>query len=282
MKKLDKKGAILGVVLIFMLVLTILGYGLLQLSYVNAIQADRFVRSNKAFWAAEAGVERVASNLPSVNPITGTLNNGSSYSVTVNSVAGFFHRWNVESTGTAGSVSRKIKVTIGPNVEGILLGKQDVSTGGSSSVTGNIYDHVSFSFDDVFGNTKDEIKNNATNLYNNASNNKTPVNNITWFEGDFKITNNSWSGSGLMVVNGKLDISGGSFSGIIWVTGTGTLKITGNSFALNGAIFAEGDIDVLGDPNLNYDAASIDQVVNIVNSTDPPLALIAWQEVPAT
>ena len=54
----NRRGVILGVVLIYMIIMTILGYGLLQLSYANSVQTNKSVSSNQAFWAAEAGMRK--------------------------------------------------------------------------------------------------------------------------------------------------------------------------------------------------------------------------------
>lgn len=54
-----RSGAILGVVLIVLVVLSLLGVGLIALSAAAGVEAGRNVSSAQAFWAAEAGVEQV-------------------------------------------------------------------------------------------------------------------------------------------------------------------------------------------------------------------------------
>jgi len=68
MKASDKKGVILGIVLIYMLIMTILGYGILHLSYANSIQTNKSVFSNQAFWLADAGIEQVLCKLTTDSP----------------------------------------------------------------------------------------------------------------------------------------------------------------------------------------------------------------------
>jgi len=57
----NKKGAILGIALIFTFVLTLIGYGLLQLSGTNKIEVVKSHQSNQVFWITEAAVEHAVS-----------------------------------------------------------------------------------------------------------------------------------------------------------------------------------------------------------------------------
>ena len=52
-----KDGAILGVVLVMLIVFSLLGMGLLQLSGRNAGETGQALSAEQAFWAAEAGIE---------------------------------------------------------------------------------------------------------------------------------------------------------------------------------------------------------------------------------
>lgn len=51
-----RSGAILGMALIMVLALSLIGWGLLNLGRTNAVEVTRTYNSDKAFWAAEAGI----------------------------------------------------------------------------------------------------------------------------------------------------------------------------------------------------------------------------------
>ena len=84
---------------------------------------------------------------------------------------------------------------------------------------------------------------------------------ITWFglsDPDSKvvISSTGWTGSGILIVEGNLRITGGTFSRIIYVTGTCVLDVTGNA-SITGEIYVEGDVDIRGNPQLTYDTNAI-------------------------
>ncbi len=56
MGKTDNKGVILGVVLIFMLVFTIMGMGLVKLNEHNSVEVQKALNRIQSFWTAEAGM----------------------------------------------------------------------------------------------------------------------------------------------------------------------------------------------------------------------------------
>ena len=131
---------------------------------------------------------------------------------------------------------------------------------GSSIVNGGIKENAIFDFEEIFGYTKEEIEDGATHLYVDPENNIIPVDNITWVNfvenDDFLISDNNWEGSGILIINGDMHITGGYFEGIIWVVGN--LRITGNPI-IEGAIFVEGGTDIettlsTGNPTINYNS----------------------------
>ena len=111
-----------------------------------------------------------------------------------------------------------------------------------------------------------------------------PVEHITWINEDneFKITKTGgWMGSGIMVIDGDLDISGGTFDGVIWVTGK--LSISGNP-VINGSIFVEGeatvDTTVTGTAVISFDQSAIDDAFSNLSTfpVSPKPAVLSWQE----
>jgi hypothetical protein len=126
------------------------------------------------------------------------------------------------------------------------------------------------------------MEDNATNLYTDPENNVSPVGEITWSNletiDEMTISDNNWQGSGILVVNGDLRITGGTFRGIIWVIGT--LWVSGNP-VIDGAIYvesgAEFETTLTGNPTVSYDSDAISDAFGYLPSNLPP-HLISWKE----
>ena len=131
MKKIALKsenGSVLLAVVIFMLIFTILGMSVLSVVNGEIAQARKDINRTKAFYLAEAGVERLASNLNSGNFTsigTTTLGEGS-YSVDINVTPG---EPCAVATGTAGGETRRVQMSmnflIQPYENGIYAGGMD-------------------------------------------------------------------------------------------------------------------------------------------------------------
>jgi len=276
----NKSGAILGLVVIVLVVVNVLGIGLLSQSAVNATEVVKGTKSTQAFWIAEGGLGMAISYLPNMpaNPFSGTLGNGE-YDVTITPVSAY--RWTIEAVGSVNTVTRRIRVVVGPDVTTAMMLSGGLVVKGNASVSGDVGEYTTPRFEDVFGVTKAEMQVNATYKYTNPPNNKMPVEKITWITNNFKITNSTWVGSGIMIVNGDLDISGGTFNGIIWVIGK--LRISGNP-VINGSIFVEGgvtvDTTVTGTAVISFDQSAIDDAFSnfITFSVSPKPTVLSWQE----
>jgi hypothetical protein len=129
------------------------------------------------------------------------------------------------------------------------------------------------SFEDVFGVTMAQMQGFATNKYTNPGNN--PVcSGITWVDGDLKATTSSWGGSGVLIVNGDFEMSGGNFTGVIYVVGT--FRMTGNA-RIDGSILSQSMADVtgiFGTADIAYNPSAVDQANNVY-----PFKILTWQEV---
>jgi len=275
----NKSGVILGLVVIVLVVANVLGIGLLSQSAMNAIEVVKKVKSNQAFWIAEGGLGMAISylsknmNMPEINPFSGTLGNGE-YDVTITPVSGFSYRWTIESVGSVNIVTRRIRVVVvvRPDVTTAMMVSGDLDVKGNA-VVGPNEPGTTPCFEDVFGETKEEMQVNATYKYTSPPNNQTPVKEITWINNNFQITQDGWAGSGIMIVNGDLKIAGGKFNGIIWVIGK--LDISGNT-VINGSIFVEGeatvDTTITGTAEISFDQSAIDAAFS--NSS----TVLSWQE----
>jgi len=276
----NKSGVILGLVVIVLVVANVLGIGLLSQSAMNAIEVVKKVKSNQAFWIAEGGLGMAISylsknmNMPEINPFSGTLGNGE-YDVTITPVSGFSYRWTIESVGSVNIVTRRIRaeVVVRPDVTTAMTLSGGLVVKGNADVNGVVGEYTTPRFEDVFGVTKEEMQDNATYKYTNPPNNKMPVEKITWINNGFEITQDGWVGGGIMIVNGDLKITGGTFDGVIWVIGK--LSISGNP-VINGSIFVEGEVTVdttiTGTAKISFDQSAIDAAFS--NSS----TVLSWQE----
>jgi len=276
----NNSGAILALVVIILVVVNVMGIGLLSQRAMNAIEVVKKVQSNQAFWIAEGGLGMATSylsknmNMPETNPFSGTLGNGE-YNVTIMPVSGFSYRWTIESVGSVNIVTRRIRVVVAvkPDVTTAMMLSGGLVVKGNADVNGVVVEETTPCFEDVFGVTKEEMQHNATYEYTSPLNNQMPVGKITWITNNFKIAADAWVGSGIMIVNGDLTITGGTFNGIIWVIGK--LSISGNP-VINGSIFVEGgatvDTTITGTAKISFDPSAIDAAFSNFST------VLSWQE----
>jgi len=167
--------------------------------------------------------------------------------------------------------------------------------GGTSSITveeGLLFDHDAgttinrtLSFERIFGVSKEEMREVAqeyfsTTYYSSAFDNDGATG-LTWVNAvgeESQITYNTWTGDGLLIVEGNLKITGGTFNGVIWVEGT--LSVSGNP-EINGGVFAESgitvDTTVTGTAEISYNSDSVDDAFLNVTSISPTVD--SWREV---
>ncbi|MBN3037933.1 MAG: hypothetical protein JW869_00785 [Candidatus Omnitrophica bacterium] len=280
----NKKGSILAFVVIFIIVFSLMGYGLLYLSSVDAVEVVDTHILGEAFWVAEAGIERAINNIPSTDPLTGTVGDGA-YSVTIAPVTGHSFRWTITSTGTVNSISRTIQVVIGP-IGNVITSNGPIDTEhGNPTIEGTVEEYANFTFPGVFGMSKAAVRAMAANDYIDPPNNQMPVEDITWIEmssgNRFNITSTGWSGNGLLVIEGDCRITGGTFTGILWVTGS--LEVAAGNPLILGSIFVECDVtistDITGTPDIGYDSIAIDEVYIDLGTTNPARRILSWQEL---
>ena len=144
----------------------------------------------------------------------------------------------------------EVEFTIGVKIDitAAISASGTVNIQGSADVNGDIVENGCPAFEDIFGASKEDVKNSADNYYEDPPNNVTPIENLTWVEyvsqTEFQITDNNYVGSGILIVNGDFVITGGTFDGIIWIVGN--LFVSGNPI-INGAVFVESDIEIEGD-----------------------------------
>ena len=158
-----------------------------------------------------------------------------------------------------------------------------ITVGGNAKVTGDTLGHADIDFEEIFGMTKEEMKAAATNTYDGPINDPTPVDSITWIEGDVHFTSGVTGMSGLLIVTGYCKWSGADFDGILYVMGelVQDIQITGDS-VINGAIIVEGDADVTGNTTINYDAGIVNDVFDNylppICSEESHFKILEWKE----
>ncbi|MBU0477335.1 hypothetical protein KKC91_02055 [bacterium] len=157
------------------------------------------------------------------------------------------------------------------------------TTAGSGEITGSppVSNAAFPSIEDIFGLTKEEMEGISTRNYTDPPNNS-DVDGITWVKfqdnSSFKITTTGWYGSGILIVDGDIDIAGGTFEGIIYVLGN--LTITGNP-EISGSVLVQTQADTsatisTGRPLVVYNS------VNVANAfaNNLPWRIVSgsWQE----
>jgi hypothetical protein len=290
---MDRKGIALISALFLVLVLSILLVGFFFKTMTETNLVSRYAGYTRAFWLAEAGVAEGIMALP--NNTSGCVGDTNHcYSVATSQISSLYYQ--IDSLGSVslpsgGSVNRgvsavvrteevdptKFQFAIETTVELVIKGSVDINPDGSAKEFSDL------NFPDLFGHSKEDIRSYADNLYSDPDNNILPCSGITWIDlspgEEFMITSNLWQGSGILVVAGDAQITGGQFDGIIYVIGK--LRIAGNPI-LNGSILAESDTEVVddttltGNPTLNYDPTAISNAMDLLKFISPEI--VSWRE----
>jgi Tfp pilus assembly protein PilX len=290
----DNKGFILVASYMVIALLVILATAFATRSIGEQRVSNKERDSVQAFWLAEAGIDRAISELPDT-PLSGTLGSGV-YSTQTTSISST--RFLIRSTGGVPGTDQTNPNNIVRNITAIveqpaneadpsgitsaITANGNITIRGSAQVNGPIDPNAFFDFEEIFGISKETMENNATNLYTDPANNVTPVNTISWANlesiEEMTISDSNWEGTGILVVNGDLRITGGHFEGIIWVIGT--LWVSGNPI-IDGAIYvesgAEFETTLTGNPIVSFDSDAISDAFGSLPSDLPP-HLISWKE----
>lgn len=300
----DNKGFILVASYMVIALLVILATGFATRSIGEQRVANKERDSVQAFWLAEAGVDKAISNLPSFissgqssTTFSEQLDSGKKYYVVLSETS-VSNRFLITSTGgvpdinesVPDNVIRKITAIVEQPVQAspgditsAITANGDVVVMGSAEVNGPVDPNASFNFEEIIGLSKEIVKDNATNYYTDPENNITPVNALTWANlvtiEEMTISDNNWQGSGILVVDGDLRITGGHFSGIIWVIGT--LWVSGNPI-IDGSIFVESgaqfETTVTGNPTVSFDQNAVDGALDTLSAINLPPRIISWKE----
>ena len=184
------------------------------------------------------------------------------------------------ASGAQRSIKAVLRKVITPHptqITGAIETLGSLSVGGGATVNGDATGDSDFVFEDIFGATKEEVKALA-NVIVDPITNYAPVQDITWFDLDVEesvqIASSLWEGSGIMIVDGDLKITGGIFTGIIWVTGNADLDVAGNA-VIEGAIFVEGSASIIGTATISFDSEGVSETLGEAFPQDP---IASWEE----
>ena len=238
-----------------------------------------------------------------------SINPKGSFVVSFSSSVAFPNRWEVDSIGYVPNASlpkltRKIRAICEKpnnpiNVTTALAAGGNVKVGGNASVNGGTLAGVTVpsgytattqgsgtivgspdtatapfpSFEEIFSISFEQMESIATTKYNLPANNAV-ADRITWCNGDFQVTTTGWTGSGILIVNGDLKMTGGEFTGIVYVKGS--FDMAGNASLVGGA-FSENTATIeltTGTSTLVYNASAEKLAEDLY-----PYGIISWKEI---
>lgn len=298
----NREGFTIIVVVMLVVIATTIAAALIPQALRGVYMAKNYADSARAFYAAESGINAARVDMDDDGSIN-SLTVGTWYSV-VNGAGDTVSYYKIDSiditdpqfpvvvsvgsspSSTAADPKRYITATLSqqitPNpglVTNAIEATGDINVGGSATVNGDVEGDGDPSFAAIFGTTKANMKNNLTTAIVDPANNYAPVTGITWFEvvdnERVQMTAGGWSGSGIMVVEGDLKLTGGTFNGIVWVTGNCDLDVAGNA-TVNGAIFVEGEANITGSCTLSFDSGEVGTAMDSAFSQDP---ITYWKEI---
>lgn len=286
---MGKRAVALIFALFVVLVITGLSGSFFLKSVNENILVKRHVNSIRAFWLAEAGVAEAISNMP--NNVSGTVG-GSNYTYSANTSALLGDYYQIDSWGSvtlpdADTVSRSLSAVVRTepvdpsNFQHAIRTTVDLIIRGSVTINGPTEEYASLDFPDLFEHSKEEMESYATNSYTDPPNNVVPVDGITWVNlspgQELRITSDTWQGSGILIVEGDAQITGGTFNGILYVMGE--LRMSGNP-VINGTILAESsaelDTTLTGNVTINYDSGAIADALVPLQFISPEI--VSWRE----
>ena len=343
MRRNNESGAILPMVIIFMLALTITGLAFLNSTVMEHNLAMREVHKNQAFYLAEGGVEHARVVLREhwedwgdYSPVTPNTELEGTYSAYISDedTGGDKlpeHKRRIKSIGTVKNVSQIVQVIVkqapsGADIGAALEAGGDVEVSGNATIIGDLDNDISAViakgtlfkgkgsfvdgkvedkipssfegnfprseeykdyFEYIFKATREEMKDMARTSPNDYYDHYIQqckdlhADHITWIEApgqESQITSDTWSGEGILIVNGSLKMTGGSFDGIVWVTEG--LTIPKGEPIIRGAVFTQTDITVPvgGTVDLIYDSEKIGTAVKKI-ATLPWIEPGSWEQL---
>jgi hypothetical protein len=293
---MNKRASAMILGLFVVLVLSILSAAFLYKQVNQSYLSIRYADDVRALWAAEGGIQSARNNNLLQSSVSGTIGGGS-YDVDINQI-GTSQYYHVVSTGTYGSITRVVEAVVSTrDVDASkfkygLESTVEIDLKGSSTVYGEnttrpvakktrdpeyYKENSAFSFSDLFCFSTDEIKSLST-VYNNTWPSGT-ISGVNWVQAPSSNFNGNVYGSGILIVQGNLRITGTiDFDGIIYVIGE--LDMAGTAYA-SGAVLAESaatvDTTVTGTADIEHNSTKIQAALDIIKYRSPQV--VSWKEL---
>lgn len=289
---MNKRGIALIFSLLVVVVLSILSVSFFFKTITENNLVKRYVNSTRAFWLAEAGIAEAIYNMP--NDTSGSIGSSNyTYSTDTFLLSGEYYQ--IDSTGsvqlpTGDTLMRSVSVVVrtspvDPNkFQHAIRTTVELDVRGNVDINGPTEEFANIIFSDLFDHTKEDVKSFASNYYLDPPVDVTPVSGLTWVDlsagQELRISSDTWQGSGILIVNGDAQITGGTFNGILYIIGR--LRMSGNP-TINGTILAESDTEIVedttvtGNVTINYDFDAIANALNILQFIIPEIT--SWREI---
>ncbi len=159
-----------------------------------------------------------------------------------------------------------------------------VSLKGNARIIGGLQENMNLNINKELGKNMNQFKSSADNYYKNPKANITPISGITYVElkGNKKLTLAAgwWQGSGLLIVDGNLNMAGiANFQGVIWVN-NGSVQLTGNS-NIKGSVYVDTQpnktVKMAGNSTVKYDKTIVNKwIASSGTSGDEVIEIISW------
>jgi len=228
---MNKRGVVLIVSYMVIAVLIILGISLIARSVSESNIAQRHFNSSKAFWLAEAGIAAAIEDFPN-SPLNGFLDDANhTYTTQTQPIVASPDRYSIVSIGSvtrpsADTITRTVQVIVQEpqpgSIQDAIAATGDIIVGGAAKINGPVNPNAVFTFEEKFGLTEAQMRAQTDHYYQDPNNNVLPVDGITWIDitpgNELVISDVNWDGFDILIVNGDLKMTGGDFSGIIWLT----------------------------------------------------------------
>ena len=313
---MDNKGSILVITLGFILIFTLVGFGAIHFAGLQNQDAEKKNFSIKAFWIAEAGLERAKNKIQhdptdTQRDFSEELESGqqyNAYSMPDPQCTWCQDRWLVHSEGLVKGQKRTIEAIIAKyDIKDVLMTQgpiKDLENCPMASLEIDcnlVKENVDFSFETVLnGLTKEDIITRAAHTYNNPhnSNDVNPIGgitvvNLTDNNSSLSLNTDNQSDSAFVVIDTTqvtsnssptINIGGNiAFQGIIWIIGQAEIKGT---TTIHGAVFVQSgpaeETKVLGNAVLEYDAAAIVDAIDTIDADEvqiPQIISGSWEEI---
>jgi Tfp pilus assembly protein PilX len=293
---MNRRGIALVLGLYVIMVLSVLSASYLYKQVNMSFLSNRYADSTQAFWVAEGGIQAARNNNLTQSSISGAIGAGSFVANIANINSSDYYE--VVSTGTVGNITRTIDAVVSTrdvDADKFPFGIEStvaINFKGSSTVYGEntpkpvakktrdpeyYKQNSNFSFADLFCFSTTEIKSIST-IYNNTwpSGN---ISGINWVIAPSSHFNGNVAGSGILIVEGDLRITGTiNFDGIIYVIGE--LDMAGTAY-VGGAILAESaatfDTDITGTADIEHSITKISVALDNIKYRSPQI--VSWKEL---